>query len=105
MRRKVYNSRRKEGIMDSVTIIGLIAGALTTTSFLPQVYTVWKSKSSKDISLGMYIIFCTGVFLWLIYGLSLQSLPIIAANTVTFVLSFTILAFKIKHLREERRKK
>lgn len=91
--------------MDYVTLIGLLAGTLTTISFLPQVYRVWKSKSSKDISLGMYVIFCTGVFLWLVYGLSLQSLPIIAANTVTFILSFTILVFKVKHMREERRKK
>ena len=79
------------------TIIGLAAGTLTTIAFLPQVIKTWQSKSAKDISLGMFSTFCTGVFLWIVYGLSIGDLPILIANIVTFVLAFTILVFKFKY--------
>ncbi len=83
--------------MDFVSAIGLVAGALTTISFLPQAIKIYKTKSSKDISLRMYGLFTTGVFLWLIYGLYIKSLPVILANALTFVLAFIILALKLKH--------
>ncbi|MEB3339068.1 MAG: SemiSWEET transporter [Leptolyngbyaceae bacterium] len=83
--------------MDFLTILGLVAGTLTTTAFLPQVVKIWKSKSAKDISLGMLVTFCIGVFLWLIYGICLNALPVIIANAVTLVLSLINLALKIKY--------
>jgi MtN3 and saliva related transmembrane protein len=83
--------------MDLVTILGFVAATLTTVSFLPQVVKTWKTKRTKDISLPMYITFAVGVFLWLIYGLILNSPPIIAANIVTLILSSCILILKIKH--------
>lgn len=83
--------------MDFVNLLGLLAGTLTTIAFLPQVLKTWKSKSAKDISLGMFLCFSTGVFFWLIYGIFIQSFPVIAANAVTFVLAFTILVFKFKY--------
>ncbi len=79
------------------TVIGLAAGSLTTIAFLPQVIKTWRSKSAKDISLGMFSTFCTGVFLWIIYGLTVGDLPILITNVVTFVLAFTILVFKFKY--------
>ncbi|HKL16640.1 MAG TPA: SemiSWEET transporter, partial [Balneolaceae bacterium] len=63
--------------MDSFTIIGLAAGFCTTLAFLPQALKTWRSKSAKDLSLGMYLIFCTGVALWLTYGILISDLPII----------------------------
>lgn len=78
------------------TIIGLAAGTLTTIAFLPQVLKTWQSKSAKDISLGMFSTFCTGVFLWIVYGFSVGDLPILLANIVTFILAFTILVFKFR---------
>lgn len=83
--------------MDFVNLLGLLAGTLTTIAFFPQVLKTWKSKSAKDISLGMFMCFSTGVFFWLIYGILIQSFPVIAANAVTFVLAFTILVFKFKY--------
>ncbi len=83
--------------MDSVTIIGLMAGALTTVAFFPQLHKAWKSKSTKDVSISMYVIFCTGIFLWLVYGIMDHSLPVILANAVTLVLAVLILALKIKY--------
>jgi MtN3 and saliva related transmembrane protein len=83
--------------MESVTLIGLMAGALTTIAFFPQLHKAWTSKSTKDVSISMYVIFCTGIFLWLIYGLMIDSLPVILANAVTFVLALSILVLKIKY--------
>jgi len=83
--------------MSPVIILGLVAGALTTIAFVPQVIKTWKSKSAKDLSLGMYSIFCTGVLLWLIYGFIIGDIPIIVANTITFSLAMTILYFKFAY--------
>ena len=80
-----------------ITILGLAAGVCTTIAFLPQVIKTWKSKSAKDLSLGMFVFFCFGVALWLIYGLILHDVPIIAANAVTLVLSLLIVYFKLKY--------
>jgi len=83
--------------MKIFTIIGLLAGTLTTIAFLPQVIKTLKLKETKDISLWMYIILCTGVFLWLVYGLLIKDLPIILANGITLILALIILSFKLKY--------
>ena len=75
-------------------LIGSIAGTLTTIAFLPQVLKTYRSRSAKDISLVMFLLFSLGVFLWLLYGLSLQSMPIVVSNGITVVLSLSILAMK-----------
>lgn len=81
--------------MELMTLIGLAAGFCTTAAFLPQVIKTWKSRSAKDLSLGMYSIFCTGVLLWLIYGIMISDLPIILANAITLILAVSILFFKL----------
>lgn len=81
--------------MDFHTIIGLAAGFCTTVAFLPQAIKTWKSKSAKDLSLGMYSIFCAGVLLWLTYGFLISDLPIILTNLVCIVLASSILYFKL----------
>ncbi|NJK37471.1 MAG: SemiSWEET transporter [Oscillatoriales cyanobacterium RM1_1_9] len=83
--------------MTLITAIGLLAGTLTTLAFIPQVIKTWKSKSAEDVSLEMFVIFCLGVFLWLIYGFLLQDIPIMIANLVTLILASTILGFKLKY--------
>jgi MtN3 and saliva related transmembrane protein len=82
---------------EAVTAIGLVAGTLTTISFLPQLVHTLRTKSAKDISYVMLIAFMTGVILWLIYGIFLQALPIILANAVTLALILAILALKIRY--------
>lgn len=79
----------------AIEILGLLAGTLTTISFVPQVWQVWKSKSAKDISLGMYSIFVTGVAMWLGYGLLVGSAPVYLANTVTLILAGAVLIMKV----------
>ncbi len=81
--------------MDSITILGLVGGTLTTVSFLPQVFKTWKSRSAKDVSLWMFLILSLGIVMWIIYGFLIDSIPVIAANIVSFVLVFTILMLKI----------
>lgn len=83
--------------MDPVTILGLTAGGLTTASFLPQVVKTWKTKSAEDISSGMFLMFSTGVLLWLIYGFATAATPIIVANAVTLVLAVSILVLKFRY--------
>lgn len=80
----------------NVDLIGAVAGALTTVAFVPQVWRVWKTRHTRDLSLAMYLIFCSGVALWFAYGLLLGALPIIAANGVTLVLAGTVLAMKLR---------
>ena len=77
--------------------IGFIAAVFTTLAYVPQVMKVWKSRSAKDVSMRMYLMMCTGVSLWLVYGIRLRSLPIIAANGTALVLTLAILGLKIKH--------
>ncbi|MEH2418941.1 SemiSWEET transporter [Nostoc sp.] len=83
--------------MDFLTILGLAAATITTISFLPQMFKTWQTKSAKDVSLVTLITFITGVFLWLIYGIYLQALPIILANSVTLLFNLIILWLKIKY--------
>ncbi len=83
--------------LDKITLIGLIAAACTTISLLPQAIKVIANRQTRDISLSMYIIFTSGVLLWLIYGIFIKDMPVILANAITFVLSFTILILKIKY--------
>lgn len=83
--------------MEIITIIGLAAGFCTTIAFLPQAIKTWQTKSAKDLSLGMYSILCTGILLWLIYGVLIGDIPIILANAVTLALALSILYFKLTY--------
>lgn len=76
--------------------IGLTAGALTTFAFVPQVIKTWRVRSAGDLSLGMYIVFALGVFLWICYGLAIDSIPVVAANIVTFLLACVMIVFSIR---------
>jgi MtN3 and saliva related transmembrane protein len=76
--------------------IGYAAAALTTASFVPQVWHTWRTRDVSGISLGMYVVFATGVFLWLVYGVLEDAWPIVVANAVTLALAAAILAMKLK---------
>ena len=82
--------------MSTTTMVGFLAGFLTTISFLPQVVKTWKSRSASDLSLVMFSVFSAGVMFWLVYGFLIQEPPIIFWNTVTLVLVLAILTMKRK---------
>ena len=65
--------------MNIEDLIGYAAGTLTTLAFLPQVIKTWRSQSAKDISLSMFLMFCVGVFLWIVYGVLNSDPPVIIA--------------------------
>jgi MtN3 and saliva related transmembrane protein len=83
--------------MKWVTIIGIVAAACTTTSFVPQVIKTIKTKDTKGISLLMYSIFSFGVLCWLVYGLINRDIPVIIANAATILLASFVLVLKIKN--------
>ena len=80
-----------------IEIIGFIAAILTTVSFVPQVYKIWKTKSAESVSLSMFLLFFIGVALWFVYGLLLGSISMIVANTITGILALMIVYFKFKY--------
>lgn len=78
-----------------VKVIGFIAATMTTVGFIPQAVKIFRTHHTKDISLWMYVLFGTGVTMWLIYGIMQHDWPIILANIVTLMLVIPILIFKI----------
>jgi len=83
--------------MDNIIdVIGFFSGFCTTIAFLPQVIKAYKTRSTKDVSLLMFLVFTIGVAGWLIYGVLLMNVPIIIANIVTLFLAFLILVAKIR---------
>jgi len=83
--------------MEIITIIGLAAAVCTTISFIPQIYKTIKTKNTKDISLGMYLVLLLGVLLWLTYGILDKSFPIIVSNLVASLLVLIMLVLKLKY--------
>ena len=82
--------------MDYTSIIGNIAALLTTISFLPQAIKTIKTKDTGGLSFPMYLLFVTGVSLWLIYGALNNQMPIIIGNLITLILAGIILGFMIQ---------
>ena len=76
---------------------GYAAAACTTSAYIPQVLRVWRTRSTKDISLKMFMVLVTGLSLWLTYGIWRGEWPLIIANSITLMLASTILYFKIRH--------
>lgn len=87
--------------MIDANLIGAIAGIFTTICFIPQAVRVIKAPDTKAISITMYVVFSMGVLLWLIYGIMLNSLPVIIANLFTLPLSLVILVKKIYNVSKK----
>lgn len=83
--------------MRLTTLLGFVAGTLTTISFVPQVLHALRSKRCDDLSWAMLLTFSAGVLLWLIYGIRLWAMPIIAANAVTLALLLIIMVLKTRY--------
>ena len=79
--------------------LGYLAAACTTIAFVPQALHVWRTRSAEDISLAMYVILVAGVILWIVYGLLIHSLPLVAANAVSLLLAGAVLAGKLRFRR------
>ena len=80
-----------------IDLFGFLAALLTTIAFLPQLYKTWRTKSADDVSLIMLILFIIGLIFWIIYGIKINSIPILVANIITFIFNFSILILKITY--------
>jgi MtN3 and saliva related transmembrane protein len=80
-----------------LTWMGLLAAFCSTAAFVPQVVKTWRTRSTKDISLVMFMILVIGIILWLLYGIMIQDIPLIVANSITLLFAGSILFLKLKH--------
>ncbi len=87
--------------LNYIDLFGFLAALLTTIAFLPQLFKTWQTKSADDVSLVMLILFITGLFCWIIYGLKIHSIPILVANIITFIFNFSILILKISYRKNK----
>ena len=82
--------------MDGIEMLGMMAGTISSVTFLPQVIKTWQTKSAKDISLWMFLLVTLSVIMWLVYGIFLKSIPIIYTNSAVLLMSLVMLYFKWK---------
>ena len=80
-----------------VKMIGFAAATCTTVAYAPQAVKVWKTRSTGDISLGMFLVMVLGLALWLVYGLLSGDAPLVAANAITMLLAGGILVMKLRY--------
>ena len=81
----------------AIKLLGFAAATCTTLAFAAQFVKVWRTRSTEDISLGMFLVLVLGVALWLLYGLLSGDAPLIASNAITLVLAGAILFMKLKY--------
>ena len=85
--------------MMSMEWAGYLAATMTTLAFVPQAVKIIRTRDTSSISLGMYVVFTTGIALWLVYGMALGEWPIIVANAITLALAASILAMTVRSRR------
>jgi len=93
----IRRGRRASVAISWVSLIGSVAGICTTCAFLPQVIRTWRTRSTDDISLGMFSLTVFGLLLWLVYGLAIDDWPLIGTDTVSLILATTILGLKLRY--------
>ena len=81
--------------MNWIEFVGLIGAFLSSVTFIPQVFKVWKTKSVNDLSLTMLLIVLTSTIVWLVYAFALMLWPVITANCIIGVLSILLIYFKL----------
>ena len=87
--------------MDFIPMLGTVAGVVSTLAFLPQVFKIWRTQSTKDISLGMYSLYSLGLLLWGLYALMIESWPLLMTEIITGVMTGYILMIKLKGFKDE----
>lgn len=83
--------------MSAIQILGLVAGTITSITFLPQVLKIWQTKSAKDLSLAMLALLMLGVTMWLVYGILVMDAAIIYTNSMVLAMSLVMLFFKLRY--------
>ena len=83
--------------MSAIQVLGLVAGTITSITFLPQVIKIWQTKSAKDLSLAMLALLMLGVSMWLVYGILVMDAAIIYTNSMVLAMSLVMLFFKLRY--------
>ncbi len=86
--------------MDWIQVAGHVGAFLSSITFIPQVYKVWKTKSVGDLSLAMMMIVFTSTLIWLIYGIALMLWPVILANGIICAMSLLLIYFKLAYTKK-----
>lgn len=85
--------------MNTATLIGLLAGSMTTTAWLPQVVKAFRTRSTQDFSFGWFALFGFGVVFWLVYGIAVSAVAVILPNALTLLLVLSLFTLKVRHVR------
>lgn len=80
-----------------VRYLGYVAGTLTIASFLPQAIRTWRTKQTRDLSLGMFVLLATSASLWTIYGTLSEDWPVVITNGAVVVLTLSIGVAKLRY--------
>jgi len=83
--------------MNFINILGLMAAFFSASGFIPQLIKIVNTKLTKDISFSMFSLFLAGVICWLIYGILINSMPIIISNVISMIMNITIIIYKLKY--------
>lgn len=81
-------------VMDSTLLIGLMAGALTTSSSIPQAVKIFQTKSAKDVSAAFFLLMSAGMVLWIVYGFTRSDIALVLWNAVSLTFCLSILGLK-----------
>jgi MtN3 and saliva related transmembrane protein len=83
--------------LNTVGVIGIVAGVFTSASLLPQLIKIIKEKKVEDLSMTMFVSLLIGIILWVVYGILRDDWPIIVTNSFSVVLNLFILVLKFKY--------
>lgn len=82
--------------IDSIQILGFSAGIISSSAMIPQVLKTWRKKEVGDVSKRMYIMYLLAFVMWISYGVVKNDFPIMLTNTISLLLSGTMLYFKFR---------
>lgn len=88
--------------MEWTDVLGLVAGICTTVAVVPQIRKAWKTKKVEDVSPGMFTILIVGVFLWVVYGVTQNDMPIIVTNGVSLALNGVMLFLMLRYGKDQK---
>ena len=85
-----------EGAAGGAAMLGTVAGIITVGAFLPQVLRAWRTRRTRDLSLGSFALLITAGTLWVVYGLLSRDWPVVATNSGMVALNIALAAAKLR---------
>jgi len=80
-----------------IELFGLAAGAITSISFIPQMFRGYKTKKLEDVSYYMFGILALGMLMWFIYGVLREAIAVMIANAFGIICSITVIIMKKRY--------